>query len=1450
MALCTHPAAEGFSAVAGLRRQYKRDINCLEDSSRQCSLRALARLSALFQTRNNVSSQSPGSSASGSRSATRTPQQSMISEAECQTAPDNGSKNLLDSVSGTAETGSCSREDLFTFFLTDIYGPCLKLASDSKSDACREAAVNLIRMGIESAADPSDIAVFMSKKRLDFREARRTDAARESGSYASGQALVDSIHSRLSGHPFREPVEEIRGGLLLLLMSILRHSEPSLPRGNPEMHSGSPHDSIWPDNTAEDRNPYPVEGCEDTGVSEDLKHRQQGLNSEDAARKDEREERIPRGWQIRDDCADSLAQCATKALSDHDPHNKQLACRLVVLLAKCIRFDSLSQKTAEKLASTLTLSLRHPQRKVRWHVLDALQYLLSSVLLGCDCLDKVMTSVSSLVEDEVAPAIRYKICAFVGFLFFTLPVRYLQPHMAKLLAFLLACIAAEDDHVKSYGARVLRNIALPCLHQLREAKPSAVEGSRSRRKRTCEYVDACPFSWANASAESPAGSSWSALLRFMLSLAEGETEQVNKQVLCFLESAALPEEPPGSQRESAGHPPALQRGPPTLSSALSRGKEVQVLSTRLLAETFEDKDISPAPSAMQVYLEVLKEVLSCVESIAILLPPPVWVAVAAKQMQLHPRVVAAYEEASETQSFEDAGCFTSLGSFTTAKRAQTAARHTPFSEETAGKSGEEEESRASREQSRSAADAQERPSRASTASNRLYALLLLGRMLVTVDASKTGARARGEWRERDASFCVDLIGEVLQTALQGDGSAQRDWFETASAATEDARAFFAGNDTVRGSGGASDSKAADAHLAFVAVAAASVVTACRDSCPLRWPRLFAILLRLRVADSVPSRLVDTLIHLLSVYSGQAPHNMYCAYLAAFLEADQEPACRLNGASEPSSPESSLVAPWALSDPRRLILLHALQQLRVFSARSSVPGFSVDGLQGQSLSWEQTEEGLRASETAEEASARNAFTRGVTTGGVASPPIFSSRAAATTCGEAGEGRKTEGERAHAEIQLTLKKTQNSEAQSQLNLDWVPGLLCVLKTQACPDTVAPAVRVDTLALLFELYANPELSSTCLKKYAPFVVGTLLLPNLRWRPGEANAKLRKAALACLAAVMDSLTGSAESEHSAGVAGPSSASCASSSSLSWTEDSSEDGGSEDLMFGIPKLDPQDGFATQTELGAGSPVPLLKPLLPCLLSCLEDDGQPDTRRLTADVLARLFSQLRGSLRSSSFGVSFACTSEAELFPSPPANRRTPPQRRECEQNASSPPSGRSQVVRGRRDRSYVALCSALYVALLQRLDDAREEVRCAAAQAICEMLLLLVEIEGDPEEDAAESRNASSERGEDDPVPSALGRDTCLDGESEGEDSTKGEGSGRLSARGETTSTDDKDEDLAATVTTAMKLAGHLDAELLRREVTAAVGQCLYTERYEALAEFAETLLEEKDAGLAHSVA
>ncbi|KEP62486.1 UNVERIFIED_CONTAM: HEAT repeat-containing protein [Hammondia hammondi] len=1446
MALCTRPAAEGSYAVSGLRRQYKRDINCLEDSNRQCSLRALERLSALFQIRKNVSSQSPGSSGRGSRSATRTPQQSIISEAECQTAPVHGSKNLLDSDSGTAETGGCSREDLFTFFLTDIYGPCLKLASDSKSDACREAAVNLLRTGIESSADPSGIAVFMSRKRLDFREARRTDAARESGSYASGQALVDSVHSRLSGHPFREPVEEIRGGLLLLLMSILRHAEQRLARGDPEMHSGSPHHSIWPDNTAEDRNPYPVEGCEDTGVSEDRTHPQQGLDSEDAARKDEREETTPRVWQIRDDCADSLAQCATKALSDHDPHNKQLACRLVVLLAKCIRFDSLSQKTAEKLASTLTLSLRHPQRKVRWHVLDALQYLLSSVLLGCDCFDKVMTSFSSLVEDEVAPAIRYKICAFVGFLFFTLPVRYLQPHMAKLLAFLLACIAAEDDHVKSYGARVLRNIALPCLHQLRGASPSAVEGARSRRKRTCEYVDACPFSRANASAESPAGSSWSALLRFMLSLAEGDTEQVNKQVRCLLQYAALPEEHLGSQRESAGDPRALQGGSTTLSSPISSGKSVQV-STRLFAETFEEKDISPAPSAMQVYLEVLKEVLSCVESIAILLPPPVWVAAAAKQMQLHPRVVAAYEEASETQPFEDAGGFTCLGSFTTAKKPQTAARHTPFSEETPGKRGQEG-SRASREQSRPPVDAQGCNSRASTASNRLYALLLLGRMLVTVDASKTGARARGEWRERDASFCVDVIGEVLQTALEGDGSARRDCCETA-AATEDARAFFAGHGTFRGSGSASDPKAADAHLAFVAVAAASVVTACRDASHLRWPRLFAILLRLRVADSVPSRLVDTLIHLLSVYSGHSPHNMYCAYLTAFLEADQEPEYRLNSASEPSSPESSLVAPWSLSDPRRLILLHVIQQLRVLSARSSVPQFSVDGSQGQSFSWEKKEEGLRALEPADEASARNTFTQRAMRC-VSSPRISSSRVVATTFGEAGEGRKADGERIHAEMQLTLKNSQNSDARSQLNLGWVPGLLCVLETQACPDNVAPAVRVDTLAILFELYANPELSSTCLRKYVPFVVGTLLLPNLRWRPGEANAKLRKAALACLATVMDSVTGS---EPPTGLAGSSSASCASSSSLSLTEDSSEDVGLEEDVFCVPKLDPQDCLATQTDQGAGRPMPLLTSLLPCLLSCLEDDGQPDTRRLTAAVLARLFSQLRGSLASSSStfcGVSSACTSDAELFLLPPANPRKPPQRPECGQNASSSPSERRQAVRCRRDRGYVDLCSALYVALLQRLDDAREDVRCAAAQAICEMLLLLVELDGDTEAGAALSRNASSERGENELVSSALGSDACLEAESGGDDSTKSEGSGVMSTRGETASSDDKDEHLAATVTTAMKLAGHLDAELLRREVSAAVGQCLYTERYEALAAFAGTLLEEKDAGLAHSVA
>lgn len=43
------------------------------------------------------------------------------------------------------------------------------------------------------------------------------------------------------------------------------------------------------------------------------------------------------------------------------------------------------------------------------------------------------------------------------------------------------------------------------------------------------------------------------------------------------------------------------------------------------------------------------------------------------------------------------------------------------------------------------------------------------------------------------------------------------------------------------------------------------------------------------------------------------------------------------------------------------------------------------------------------------------------------------------------------------------------------DWLPGLLQILERQADPNEVAPTVRVDVLAILFELYWNPGTKHT---------------------------------------------------------------------------------------------------------------------------------------------------------------------------------------------------------------------------------------------------------------------------------------------------------------------------------------------------------------------------------------
>ncbi|CBZ49802.1 conserved hypothetical protein [Neospora caninum Liverpool] len=1497
----------------------------------------------------------------------------------------------------------------------------------------------------------------MSRKRFQIG-GRRADNTKEAVPHAHGQGLVDTVHSRLSGHPFNEPSEEIRGGLLLLLIAILKHGEhrAALADRMPGKNSAGSPSSIWPDNTTEATNPYPVEGCEDIDVATRDRSQEGSGNDEESANEDMDEEKKKRQvWQVGDDCVDGLAQCATKALADRDPHNKQLACRLIVLLTKCMRFDALSRK----------------------HVLDALQYLIASSLLGRDCMDKLMTGLSSLVEDEVAPAIRYKICACVGFWFLTLPVRYLKPHMSKLVAFLLACIAAEDERVKRYGARVLRCIAAPCLFQLKQAGLSAVgnepkgtrescsrQSSRSGTKRaseavgdpqmsdassdsseeierhadpaisagdrellekswtiscsspeflecsstldtfrdwfkdrvtdvlpadwarataskeeaedqllhvsallshfaeetvawvlatesalwrfspeplrsqrslqtltlllgllpppklvpqlpevlaylckTCQHVDSYPFSQAHPGAEPSANPPASRLVSFMLSLASGEAEAAWVQVHRLSEDSAS-QAPEFGESDGNGEHLAAPRG-----TAKAPTRQPIAVATRLLRDALQDNVLSAAPSAMKGYLEVLRDVLACAETVATLVPPPFWLSILAGQMQTNASVLTQYEKALE-QRLQDSVPFSYFVPTNEQKihgaapserpsneisnsRKEDAPSATTHSQDnspscadtTTGDERPLEERQQRGGERRSGADEQQPIPKAFAATTRVYPLLLLSRMLATVDAPQNGARGRECWSELDAAFCVDLIGQFVQPSGESERSPRSldASVDRKRGACEDAFAFFGVSGPWSWSGAASDSKAEDACLAYAAVCVASAVTACRDACHVRWPRLIAILLRLRVASEVPPGLIDTCVHLLSVYSGKSPQKMYCAYLEAFIEADRHLASELN-AVPPGTPletlsMSSLEAPWSLSDPRRLILLHVLQELRV-AAGTAASQRQRETVQATSSANKGHIPTGRPG--AQKPAQRMCAAQPSCTASDASRPLSATCQTTVSPGELRETRTNFEETSvcAGSPTNTEKRQRHSQNACPRNCrGWLPGLLSVLEIQACPDTVAPGVRVDTLAILFELYANADLANMCLANYASFVVNAIILPNLRWRPGEANAKLRKAALACLSAVIGTLT---ETEHLPGRA---------------TRASSPATGDSTTEPSAPASPPHcvDGLDCAADQVA-TPLKktedlmrLLESLLPCLLSCLEDDGQPDTRTLTADILARLFAQLKRTVcASSDLGVAPSSPSSGAGASRASPEKLQHPSAALCGQSAETEglccPSGRGQTVACRgRHQGYVGLCSALYAALLQRLDDARSGVRLAAAHAIREMLLLLLELKRDSAaacetarrhtiSDAAPAESLSGDESTRAETEARVPTESeALDtvsahisnaGESAGDlpgpaearrqgpEETETE-SGRNEAsascrkwtwpcleflmKGLVTFVDDKDEELATTVAAAMEIGGKLDADLLLREASTVVGQSLFCERYEALAEFAKQLLQ-----------
>ncbi|PFH31772.1 hypothetical protein BESB_022640 [Besnoitia besnoiti] len=1669
-----------------LKRQHRRDVNCLEDSNRQCRVKALERLSRLFL--NNVSSLSPESSRAQRASASSgCPQHAMFCDAKHRVKPVCGCRITPSSCSDQAEERtSYSREELRRFFLTDIYGPCLRLVADATSDSCREAAVNLLRTCIVSLFDEEETILFMSKHRPELGCGRRKDARNASrGTRSYGPALVDTVQSRLSGHPFCEPSEEIRGALLLLLIAILEKAQPRALNGLArDRGSADGCGSIWPEDNQEATNPYPLEGCDSPDVWMKAESNGEVACATETA-KLERNDEAKRGlWQVEDTCLDGLTQCALKALADHDPHNKQLSCRLIVLLARCL---------LDTLTAALAGCLRHQQRKVRWHALDALQYLFAAAPISWNCMADLMTSLSSLVQTEAVPSIRCKICGCVGYWYRALPVRYLKPHMAKMLGALVTCVAAEDANVKSYGVRVLQCIAAPSLRQLKAAaaaaacherkgprsdasqtsrlqkrdtdcetdsdsdasdasgdtavkeKPSSVafasdrqlleeswaaaavdaqpdfgsrtdackkwfkdrashalqpeemlgdeareaaahrlmlvaellnhfaeetvawvlsadsalwrfspEPGRSQQSlrtlrvlldllppaalvsqlpavlaylcKTCQHVDCCPFAQPHQNHESPPqparGSS--GLLGFLLSLAAGEAAGAGMQ-----EAAQVKERHPGASR-------GRERTPASAEAKEGEESELEPQSIQLhpgavVRGNVLDSELAGVPSAMKSYLEVMREVLACAEAVATLVLPPVWLRILSAQMQAEEMFGEPYAQAADER----------LASSVFARQTPAESQDKK-SDRKSGRRGASAEAANSDARADAEVDLQRRgeapdggchgrPKRAEaavggvsavdhssslskkseTSTSRLYPLILLGRMLATVDVPLRGARTRGWWTDGDASFCLDLIGEFVEpTGAHGRRPAD----SPAAAALADPVTFF-GRGACSGACGLASSEAAsaapceDAALPYAAVCVTSAVRACRNVCRRLWPRVITILLRLRVAANVPASLVDACIQLLSVYSGQPERDMYRAYLAAFIEADRRMTPPPTSAGEApadcaAAPVSSLIAPWTPSDPRRMILLHVLQQLRV----SASTGATASGACAAGPAWtirpnalgKQTHPEARpeahlearpdAGEEQEPAGASHRASSGSPSlspcAGTESRSLRRERASAhardaadTRGGRVGEVLSHWG---YGGGELELEPPQSDAAKPLTTApseEWLRGLFAILERQARPEDVAPAVRVDVFAIVFELFANAEIATRCSLKYSSFVVDAIIQPNLRWRPGEAHAKLRNAALASLSAVLATLT--AATQAPAGCEPDSPRAC---------EDAS----------GHPRVSAEKLEDAQTECRrlretAGLPE-LLERLLPCLLSCLDDDGQPDTRMLTANILARLFSQMqRAVLKDRALCAGASSPSAASRGESPhsagtarsDAARSTSSTRSRAGGATKKGERGGSGDATGEDPRSaqdYMSLCASLYAPLLQRLDDARNCVRLAAARALGEMLGLLLALkdqwrgtpspqapadgqekaealelgkerepctpregEGLASDSALRKESHAVEAGESrlDETPAARlqGGEDCQQQKEDDDDarSQKWRWSClEFLVKGLVTFVDEKDEELAKSVIQALEIAGRLEPALLLRESKATIGQSLCRGRYEALAEFAARLLKQ----------
>lgn len=276
----------------------------------------------------------------------------------------------------------------------------------------------------------------------------------------------------------------------------------------------------------------------------------------------------------------------------------------------------------------------------------------------------------------------------------------------------------------------------------------------------------------------------------------------------------------------------------------------------------------------------------------------------------------------------------------------------------------------------------------------------------------------------------------------------------------------------------------------------------------------------------------------------------------------------------------------------------------------------------------------------------------------------------------------------------------------------------------------------------------------------------------------------------------------------------------------------------------------------------LMEPLLPSLLSCLEDDGQPDTRSLTASILGQLFELLREALGSHQQAHTDITNRLGVVTGAEAPGGVVSCKGKSHQQNSGtcSSPSTLSYVPPAQQ-REYLALCSSLYAALLQRLDDARSCVRVSAARALSCMLAFLKELKfrsrgmhslqadtpteattgkslgtsqrprrvkviepGTQKGEALEEKppNRKDESGGSHDTDEPVGETTEADGLAAPKPQEKAPGNHHepswswqcleFVVKGLMTFIDDKDEELAGVVAEAAQLAGELNPDLLRR--------------------------------------